>query len=334
MHAIDKCTTLASSVSFFAQDLKPHFAIFHVVQAADDVNAYLKVIRTIISCANKWIKISDNIVKVIKYTKFVSSLYGLFAAQKLISSAVVCSNATCALTAGRALWPVLNNTKKVISSLCWFANAAADVGLISGKKIAWMSCVVVIDVPFKLVSLGVCILRIGKLVVIWLELERYKVLIRESRRENRPRNCYIITAYLDRSHTRLTKELKLSPKNRLDRQVELLNHYLGRREPFLHTSALERSDQILTRLQILVQKRAVGELINTGAKIVDLGSSFFATTCPGFLFSLSLLSTLATGLKMAKHFYGKYQTPKNAMLWANPSPISRTMHATVTCKTA
>lgn len=327
MQAIDTCRSIAPPAAF---------TISHVVQAADNVNDYFKVIRTIITCANRWIKISDHFLKAIKYTKFISSLYGLFATQKLLGAALTCSKSRNFLVAGRSLWPVINNTRKVFASIVWFATTAKDFGVASIKVISWTALLEATEIPCKVVSLGVSLMRIGKLVIIWIELKRYLSVINECRVENKPRNSYIITGYLERAHLRLEKELKVGAKNHFESQIQALQKMNGRQETFQHALALSRSEQILCALQIRAEKRLVGQVLNTCAKIADFLASFFETALPRLLFSLSLLSTIATALKMAKHFYGKYQTPKSALLWPNLVIASsiRNENVTVACKTA
>lgn len=327
MQAIDTSRSIAAPASF---------TISHVVQAADSVNDSFKVIRTIITCANKWIKISDHFLKAIKYTKFISSLYGLFATHKLLCAAATCSKSRNFLVAGRSLWPVINNTKKVFASIVWFATTAKDFGLVSIKAISWTVLLGAADMPFKILSLGASILRVGKLIIIWIELERYLSLVNECRLENRPRNSYIITGYLDRAHLRLEKELKVGAKNQFGSQIQALQKMNSRQETFQHALALSRSEEILRALQVRTEKRLVGQVLSICAKIVDFSAAFFENALPRLLFSLSLLSTIATALKMAKHFYGKYQTPKSALLWPNLriAPSIRNENVTVACKSA
>lgn len=315
MQGISYCSSVSAS-NFFSASQEPSQNIYRdtlseVVRASDDVNICFKAIRCCLTCTVHWIKISDEFVKVVKYTKVVSSLRGLFAGRKVIYAfhkAFVTDSIVVRII---AVWRITKNTKKVVSSVAWFFKMAKEFGLLSAKQASWTSYSGSIQLPFQLISLAAGGLRLCKIFVIWCELARYQKVLNQSSLEHNPRNCHVIHNYLQRAHERLQKELQISRESQLDRYIKGIEQYLTNDAQEKHQLALERCEHVMQTFRERIKAQIVIEITNVCAKILDLAATIFEASLPSYTLSLSMLSVSVTVIKMARFFYNKQYDRKN-----------------------
>jgi hypothetical protein len=284
--------------------------------AGQDVDLFLKVIRTCVSSTNRWIRLSDDFLSAAKYTKVFSSLRNVISTSKLQGAIYTAITADKTLVKAKACWQVAKYSKKIVSSVVWFINVAKDFGLVATQTVAWTVYMGVIQIPFQLLSMGASFWRMAKIYTIWCELKRQDGHIQQGLLEHNVSCCHQLVAYLERSQDRLIIDLQL--KQPLVRSTNDLTVWLNSKCLEKQQMAIDQCEKLLQTLKGRVFAQVIAQVMACVSKVIDAVATVFESFNPAAFMYLTLLSMTATALKISRHFYAKSQVqllkPANSLI--------------------